>query len=361
MIENEKKIIYEISSLSILKAILIVLIFVFAYFILDILGVIFFALIITSVAEPIITKLKKYKIPRILAGVLIYFFGILIFGFILYLIFPVLAFEVKQIAVLLPTYIEGIKIQFGTGFISDDILTNLQNYLTDVAAILSRSFGEILLGTIRGLVYVVSVIIISLYLSIRERGIEQFLELVTPESYKIYILDLWKRTKKKLAHWFQSYLFLSFLIGVLVFLGLSLIGVRYALLLAIISAVFELLPVIGPIFAATVAILIVLFESPILAFIVFLFYIIIHQIESHIIIPLFMTKAVGVDPVLIILALLIGNKLAGIVGILFAVPLAAIFTELFKDIIEKKYLVFGNNKNKSLSFVSDSEKQIENI
>lgn len=338
----EQKIIYEVSSTSILKIILIILAFVFAYLILDILGIIFFAIIISSAIDPIISKLQVYKIPRILSGIVIYLLVILIFGFLLYLIFPVLAFEVKQIAVLLPSYFEKLKTELGAGVISDEILSNLQNYLTDIAAALSKSFGEIVLGTLRSLIYVVSVLIISLYLSIKEKGITQFLELIAPENYKTYILDLWKRTKRKLAHWLQTYLFLSFLIGAMVFLGLSLIGVRYALLLAIITTIFELLPVIGPIFAATIAIAIVLFESPILAFIVFLFYIIIHQIESHIIIPLFMTKAVGVDPILIILALLIGGKLAGIVGILFAVPVAAILTEFIKDLIDKKYLV--NNK-----------------
>lgn len=342
MEQARNKIIYEISASSILKLILIILAFIFAYLILDVLGVIFFAIIISSAVDPVISKLNTYKIPRVLSGIVIYLLVISIFGFLLYLIFPVLAFEIKQIVIFLPSYFEKLKTELGAGIVSDEILNNLQSYLTDIAATLSKSFGELVLGTLRSLIYVVSVVVISLYLSIKEKGINQFLELVTPENYKIYILDLWKRTKKKLANWLQSYLFLSFLIGVMVFLGLSLIGVRYALLLAIIATIFELLPVIGPIFSGAIAIVVVLFESPILAFIVFLFYIIIHQIESHIIIPLFMTKAIGVDPILIILALLIGGKLAGIVGILFAVPLAAILTEFIKDLIEKRYLV--NNK-----------------
>lgn len=342
------KVIYEINSYSIFKVIFIILGFLFAYYILDIIGIVFFAIIITSVVEPIISKLQKLKIPRVLSGVLIYFAIIIFFGLILYLILPILARELKQISVLFPSYIESFKFRFDSGFISSDLLENLQNYLADIAASLSKSFGEIIFGAAKSFLYIASVFVISLYLSVREKGIEQFLEYITPNFYKDYILDLWKRTKKKLSYWLQSYLFLSFLIGVMVFIGLTLIGIRYALLLAIVAAVFELLPVIGPIFSGAVAVLIVLFESPLLAFLVFLFYLIIHQLENHIIIPLFMTKSVGVDPVIIILALLIGGKLAGIVGILFSVPVAAVLMEFIKDLIDKRYFnFFKKQKEKS--------------
>ena len=129
----------------------------------------------------------------------------------------------------------------------------------------------------------------------------------------------------------QGQLFLGFFIGALVFLGLSVLGVRHALFLAVLAATFELIPLFGPKIAAVPAVLIAFLESTPLGLIVLGLYLIIDQFESHLIYPLVVRKVVGIQPIMVILALIIGGKLAGFLGIILAVPLTTVLLEMLND------------------------------
>jgi predicted PurR-regulated permease PerM len=114
---------------------------------------------------------------------------------------------------------------------------------------------------------------------------------------------------------------------------LTILDVRYALLLAILAAVFELIPVFGPILSAIPAVGIAFVDGgTTLALIVVGAFVIIQQFENHLLYPLVVTKVVGVPPLLIILALIVGATLAGFLGIILSVPAAAIVHELVRDI-----------------------------
>ena len=131
----------------------------------------------------------------------------------------------------------------------------------------------------------------------------------------------------------QGQLILGVIIGVLVYLGLTILGVKYALLLAVLAALFELIPLFGPILSAIPAVLIALTSGGLtLALFVVGLYLIIQQFENHLIYPLVVTKVVGVPPLLVILALIIGAQLAGFLGVILAVPAATVVQELVKDI-----------------------------
>jgi len=139
-----------------------------------------------------------------------------------------------------------------------------------------------------------------------------------------------------MGRWFQGQLLLGVIVGVLVYLGLWILNVRFALLLAIIAGVLELVPYIGPVLAAIPGVILALFQGPfLLAVWVLLLYIVVQQLENYLIVPLVMKKAVGLNPVVVIIALLIGGKLAGVIGILLAVPAAAVLAEFFRDIKRK--------------------------
>ncbi|MEK7487986.1 MAG: AI-2E family transporter, partial [Patescibacteria group bacterium] len=131
-------------------------------------------------------------------------------------------------------------------------------------------------------------------------------------------------------------LLLGCIVGVTVFVGLSLIGVPYALLLALVAGIFEIIPIAGPLFSALVGISIAFLVSPVLAFLALLFYSALQQIENHVLVPLFLKKITGLNPVVVIVALLVGAKLGGIMGMLIAVPLATIGGELLDDLAKKK-------------------------
>jgi len=295
------------------------------------------SIVIASAIEPAATYLRKYRIPRVLAVLTVYlaFFGTF-FSVVLFLLPPVLD-ETAAMLTTLPTYFEGVP-QSSSALVETRTLLNsfsLRDTSDGIVTFTSALSGDFLLAmsvVFGGALSFVLIVVFSFYFAINERGIEEFLRVVTPLQHENYIVGLWRRSQKKIGLWMQGQFLLAILIGTLTYLGLSILGVPYALVLAVIAGVMELIPVFGPILAAVPAIAVALSAggAPI-ALATGALYIIIQQFENHLIYPLVVTKVVGVPPILVILALLIGAKLAGILGILLSVPLAAALQELFSD------------------------------
>jgi predicted PurR-regulated permease PerM len=123
-----------------------------------------------------------------------------------------------------------------------------------------------------------------------------------------------------------------FIVGCLTYIGLYFLGIKYALTLALVAALLEIIPYIGPILAAIPAVILGFAQSPFLALLVILLFVVIQQLENYIIVPQVMKKTVGLNPIVIIIVMLIGAKLAGVIGIILAVPVAAAVAEFLKDI-----------------------------
>ena len=157
-----------------------------------------------------------------------------------------------------------------------------------------------------------------------------------PDKYEKYILDLWYRSEKNLGRWFQVQLLLSLIVGLMTFVGLSLLGVKFALILAVLIMILELVPNVGPVLAAIPAVALAFFQSPSLGFWTIALYIGIQQIENHVLTPLIIGRTLGINPVVVVISLLVGFNLAGILGMILAVPVATVIVEWFNDIIEKK-------------------------
>jgi predicted PurR-regulated permease PerM len=119
--------------------------------------------------------------------------------------------------------------------------------------------------------------------------------------------------------------------GFTVWAGLTLLGVKYSFLIAILAAVFELVPFLGPILSGAVAIVAALLTSTTLAVYTLIFFLVAQQFESNILVPILSRRSVGLHPVIVIVALLIGAEIGGVLGIIIAVPLAAIFQEVVQD------------------------------
>jgi predicted PurR-regulated permease PerM len=183
----------------------------------------------------------------------------------------------------------------------------------------------------------VLIVVISFYLSVQEDGVRDFLKIITPVKSQKYVTDLWRRSQLKIGYWMQGQLLLAVLIGVLVYLGLVVLGVKHALLLAVMAAAFELIPVFGPILAAIPAIVVSSVDGGVTAgLLVTGLYLIIQQFENHLIYPVVVKKIVGISPIVVILALFIGAKLAGFLGALLSVPLSAALMEFVNDVQKDK-------------------------
>ena len=332
----------NISSNTIFRIIFVILFLIFLYAIRNILILLFFAIIIASAIDLPAKRFDKLKIPRALSVLLIYLVCIGILAGLLILFVPSLANEIKSFSIEFPKYADGLYQKFQRlqdGSLKYQKLTDgIQNILIGLGDSLRVSASNILSKTLSifgGLFSAMIVLVVSFYLAVQKNGIRNLLKGITPRKYEVYVLDIWTRAQKKMGQWFQGQLFLAIIVGLMVYIGLYFLHVRFALLLAIIAGILELVPYIGPWLSGIPAVILAFFQAPILAVWVIVLYVAVQQIENYLIVPLVMKKMVGLNPVVVIIALLIGGKLLGILGVILAVPTAAILAEFFKDIKRK--------------------------
>ena len=189
-----------------------------------------------------------------------------------------------------------------------------------------------------GIISLGLIILISFYLSVEDRGIENFLRIILPKQYEDYAVDLWERCRRKIALWIKGQILLGILIAVLTYLLLSLLGIQYALLLAIVAGIFELVPY-GILVALVPAAAFSYLSGGIsTALLVAGAYIIIQQFENFLFAPLIIKSVVGLTPIVIILAALVGFELGGIWGGLLAIPFAVFIVEIMSDLEKKKII-----------------------
>lgn len=332
----------HISSWTMVRFFGIILLLVILYMIRDIAAVLFFAVIVASAFEPAIEWLKGRRVPRLLSVITIYLVVALALFFTTYLVFPLLSEELQNVAESYPEIrkqvlfsLERAKV-FPLGSVFSDNIEGLFGSAPVYLGKLGGSFFEFASAVFGGIFSFLMVVVFSFYLAIQERGIESFLRFFTPLAHEPYIMDLWGRAQRKLGRWLRAQLFLGALVGVLIFFGLTILGVEHAFLFAVIAAILEIIPVAGPILAAVPAVAVTFFVSPFLGVMTAALYVVVQQIESHVIIPVVMKKTIGLSPLMVVLALLIGAKLGGIFGILLSVPVTVILAEFVNDWDKKK-------------------------
>ncbi|MCK5085786.1 AI-2E family transporter, partial [Candidatus Parcubacteria bacterium] len=214
-----------------------------------------------------------------------------------------------------------------------------QNILFEASKALKDITSNIIVGVLSllgGILSAILMLVISFYLVVEKDGVEKFVQTIIPAESRPQALRIIKKVEVKLGKWFMGQLFLGFVVGLLSFIGLTILGVPYALVLAIIAGAMELIPYIGPTLSSIPAIIIAFTISPILAILVFALYFIIQQLENYLLVPKVMERSVGLHPVVIIIAMLIGGQIAGVLGIILAIPVTTIASIVLEDIYSHK-------------------------
>ena len=362
MSEEQKHGTISISSGTIVKVILICLLFVVLYLIRDIVLIVLTAIVIASAIEPGARRLVKWGLPRIFSVFLIYVVLGIALAAIVYVFVPLLLQDASNFLSSVPRYADSISLWAPAGSqaitnaansvapginassvvaqqIADSSfsISNAISQLNGAISNISGGFFNTVSFVFGGILSFILIVVISFYLTVQENGIEKFLLIVTPIRHEKYALDLWRRTQNKIGLWMQGQVVLMLLVGILVYLALTVLGVQNALLFAFLAGLMELIPLFGPVLSAIPVVAATYVSGGVsFALVIVGVYIIIHQFENHLIYPLVVTKIVGVPPILVILSLIIGFELAGFLGILLSVPLAATLVEFVEDVQKNK-------------------------
>lgn len=326
----ENRVKFEISTATILKVIGIILGIWLLYAIRDVVVIFFIVLVVVAAFGPLVERMSKF-IPRVLALIIL---TLVFLGFLTaigFLIVPPVIEQLQQLSVNAPIYIERLG----------PLYQNLQNYVFKYQETLlnfTPSFGTLTggiysttVGFISGLVAVMTILVLSFYMLLEQESLKGFLHQVVPIEHKENIFAAFRKISEKMGSWLRGQFLLMLAIGVLDGIALAILGVPYALTLAVWGGLTEVIPYIGPWLGLVPALIIAFTISPVKGLLVLLAFVAIQQLEAQFLAPKIMGKAVGLSPVIIILSLLAGAKLMGILGVIIAVPVAAALAVIIQE------------------------------
>lgn len=330
----------KVSPLIILQTIAILAAVLFLYAVRYIIAILFVALILTAAIEPAVNWFHRKRVYRPVAVIAVYLIIFVLAGSLISFLVPPLVHQFQTFTKDLPLYREQLSKTFSGlefYFRAYNIEMDLEKISSSFGQSLTESSGQIFsktVGLFAGIFSMIVIMSLTFYLSVKKDGIRNFLVSITPAKYQEYVISITDRIKNQIGRWVNGQMILMGVIFVLDYVALLTLGIPYALVLAIYGGVLEVIPYLGPILAAIPPILIGFLISPLKGLLVLGAYILIQQIENHIIVPQVMRKAVGLNPVTVILSLLIGVRLGGILGGILAVPLATALSVVLKDFME---------------------------
>lgn len=300
----------------------------------DVLGALFAGVVVSLGLEPVINFLHDRRIPRLLGTITVFLGFLLIFGFTFYFVMPVF---IEEAGNFLDEFNQLLSLLFGFR-ISEFSLTGFTNSFEQIVAALKSNNFSVggISSALKNVVLFFLAMLVTFRFVLEKDGVEKFLRAILPDSYENPILRIFHRFKIKIRRWLMAQLALSLIVGLLIGIGLWLLGVNYPLILGFLAALFEVVPIIGPVFVGAIAFLIAVPESMTLGFYVILLFMLVNQLESHVLSPFIVGRAMSVNPIIVMVAIVGGAEVAGFLGIILAVPIAVILQEILFFLAEQK-------------------------
>lgn len=328
----------NISWQTIIKIFIAGLVAYLLFLVRDIVVWFLFALIISLLFEPLISFLQKLYFPKVMAVIMVYLsiFGVL--GAVIYFSAPIFIYELQQLSKNIPDYfntlnplLKNLGVAVGQNFedFSASIISTLQASSESIFKAITAVFG--------GIASTILIFVFAFYISLETKGVETVLSYLAPKKYEGYVLSIFERAQYKVAGWFGARVLACVFVGIVSFIVFFLFGIKYALILAVISGALTFIPFIGPTFTALlVALSVGVSNSWILAAYIVVALAVIQQIENSFVTPLLMKKFLDLPPLLVLIALLVGSMLFGILGMVFLVPVFGIIYEFLKEFLRDK-------------------------
>lgn len=323
------------------------------WFLRDVMVMLFVALLLSALIDPFADWFARHRIPRALAVILVYICLLALSALAIVLLVPPLLTQMQQLITNFSSIVEGlirtfnrlqaVTIQYGFG---ENFQAGLQAIEAGVSNSVSGIFSTVT-GFFGSLAALVIVFVLTFYMVVEEDSAKRLIKNLAPIEYQPFLGALFSKMQKRIGYWLRGQLVLGLVIGLAVYLGLLILGVPYALVLGLIAGLLEIIPYAGPLLSSVPILIIAFSVSPFKGFSALLLVVAIQQIENNILVPKIMQKATGLNPVVSIVAMLIGVKFGGeagmfggIVGALLAIPVATMASvmveELFSGLSSEK-------------------------
>lgn len=296
----------------------------------------FVAFLLMTALNPLVDRVSKLGIPRSLAILVVYLLVIGIFIAGLTSVVPPLIEQTTNLVNRAPVLFDQLTLWLGNiGIVVDrDLISQQAAQLGTIPANLVR----VLISFFSNLIGVFTVLVITFYLLLERKNLDRYLLVLFGQGGEKQAKSFSDKLEIRLGGWVRGELMLMTIIGVITYVGLFLLGIPYALPLAILAGLLEIVPTIGPIISSIPAILLALTVSPVTALATAALYFIVQQAENVFILPKVMQKATGVNPLVTIVALGVGLKLAGVIGAVLAVPILIVLHLLALEVFFVRHL-----------------------
>ena len=317
----------EISHRTIIFAVFFVLFLWLLYVIRDTILQFFVALLIMAILNPLVTKLSKYKIPRSLSILLVYVLLVGLMSFVVATVIPPLIEQTTLFINNFPSFLDNLGV---SSLISEQVI---QQLLVQIGSLPAQA-AKITLSLFSNVINIVTILVFAFYLLASRSKLDDQLVVFLGETKNNQINRVIDLLEKRLGSWAIGQMSLMFVVGLSNYIGLRLLGIPFALPLAILAGILEIVPFLGPIIASVPAVGIGFGLSPFLGLATAALAFLIQQLENYVFVPKIMQKSTGINPIITLLSLAIGFKLAGVVGLLISVPIF-----ISASIISKEYLL----------------------
>ena len=312
-----------------------------AYLAADALLLVYISVLLAIGFGPIVRAIERRasrRLPRWFAILVVYLVIVALLTLTSFLIIPPLIAQAQELWVRLPSLIDkGQTFLIDHGVMSRAI--TLEEAVGGAPGVPSTAVGKVATAVTHvftGVLAFITVLILTFYLLIDSHALFDGFARLFPLAHRARVREASSKISQKISAWLNGQLMLAGTIGVTAAIGLYLLGVPYFYVLALIAAIGELVPVIGPILSSGPAILVGLSVSPQTALFVAIFWVVQQQIENHLLVPKVMGRQVGVSPVVVIVALLVGGSVLGIFGAILAVPTAAILLVVVEELLAER-------------------------
>lgn len=319
----------RISAATFLRVVVILLGLLLLWTLRDIVIILILSMILAAAIIPWVNWLARRRIPRSLSVLLAYGVILAVVIGVVILLIPAIARESTSISNRFPAYYQKV-----TDFLSTQSTLKSQtiSFAKTNVSFLSRSAFEGLKGFGRSVATFLLVLVITFYFAVDEKNLRHFWIRLVPSGYRDRFVRIATNAVDRIGHWFRGQLLVSATIAAVTYGALRIIGVPDALLLSIIAGVAAFVPFVGAAIGILPALFVALTLSLTKALIVLIVMVALYQLVMNVLMPKMIARSVGLNPIVIVLVMLLGSKLAGATGLILAIPVASVIDTVVRDL-----------------------------
>lgn len=281
-----------------------------------------------STLSPFVAFLKRKRFPKIVAIFIPFLIALIFITLLIFSLLPFFISQVQSLIKIFPTYF-GRAVSF---FAINIDISQISSLISSEFASFGQNILDITRKIISGIFSLILIFVISFYFLLYEEHIKNGIVDLFPRDLKNRVSSILNQIEKGLGAWARGQVVLSAAVGFLTWIGLTILGLDFALPLALVAGILEIIPTLGPIISGSLAAIVALnfsFDMVIKVIFVFIF---IHLLENNILVPRIMQRAVGLNPIIVLVGVIVGAKLMGLTGALLSIPFISLLVIIFRNL-----------------------------